>query len=666
MIEQQITDTPRPPTRRARRSGPAVRPVRPTLRQRLTGPGGPGRAGWAVRAPLPIAMILWLLALRGARLDRMGDLGLLQALPLPFWLGLVVITVGFVAVLRDQKLPQRWPAAYVLGLIAMVHATPSVLYPTLRYAWAWKHIAIVDAVMRHNGTVPNAHELDIYNRWPGFFDLNALFLRATGLHSALGYASWYPVLANVLLIGPLLLIYRSLTKDRRLVWGGVWLYFATSWVGQDYFAPQAFAYFLFLIVIGLVLRQLAARRAAAKSPAAKSPGAEPPAAKSPAVESPGAEPSTVESPGGGAPGARALTLLADAPSRGGWRLAPFGLLLVLIGAIVTSHPLTPMMLISFLLLLALPRANRAVVLPVLAAAAGMTLLWDATVARPYLASNISALVGALSSPDRNAVSGFAGLAAAAPAQVMASWVDRGLTATVLLLAFAAVLRRRWRRTPLPLLLLAPFPLLLANPYGGEMIFRAYLFALPAAAFLIATLIVRTPRFPRTGTVVRSVVLLALLAGTLCGYYSKEAINYFTPQEVAAGQYLAENAPPGSQIVVLTADLPGFEMRYEQRVRTVLAQQSVADRQALLADPASTLESTMSDPRVVGPSFLVLTRAQAAECELTGVFPADTLGKVRLAASDMSTLRPVFANHDAVVYRHVTPVAGTGLFAARPR
>lgn len=650
MIEQQITDTPRPPTRRARRTGPAVRPVRRTLRQRLA---APGVAGWAVRAPLPVALVLWLVALRGARLDRMGTLGLLQALPLPYWLGLIVITVGFAAALRDTRLPQRWPAAYVLGLITMVHATPSVLYPTLRYAWAWKHIAIVDAVMRHNGTVPNAHELDIYNRWPGFFDLNVLFLRATGLHSALGYASWYPLLANVLLIGPLLLIYRSLTKDRRLIWGGVWLYFATSWVGQDYFAPQAFAYFLFLIVIGLVLRQLAARRAAARPPGA--PSQAPAGAPSPA---PAAVP--------GVPGARALSLFTDAPARGGWRLAPFGLLLVLTGAIVTSHPLTPMMLISFLLLLSLPRANRAVVLPVLAAAAGLTLLWDATVARPYLASNISALVGALSSPDRNAVSGFAGLAAAAPAQVMASWVDRGLTATVLLLALAAACRRRWRRTPLPLLLLAPFPLLLANPYGGEMIFRAYLFALPAAAFLIATLIARTPRFPRTGTVVRSVVLLALLAGTLCGYYSKEAINYFTPQEVAAGQYLAQNAPPGSQIVVLTADLPGFELRYEQRVRTVLAQQTVADRRALLADPASTLESTMSDPAVVGPSYLVLTRAQVAECQLTGVFPADTLGKVRLAAAGMSTLRPVFANHDAVIYRHVTPVVGTGLFAAHPR
>ncbi|MFC9328224.1 glycosyltransferase [Kitasatospora sp. NPDC057015] len=631
MTAPQITDPPLPPERRGGPPGPAVRPVRP-LRSRLARLGTVGWAGWAVRAPLPLALALWLVALPRTRLDKMGDLGLLQALPAPYWLGLVVITVGFAAALRDKRLPQRWLAGYVLGLIAMVHATPSLLYPTLRYAWAWKHIAIVDAVLRHNGSVPNAHELDIYNQWPGFFQLNALLLRATGLHSALGYASWYPVLANVLLIGPLLLIYRSLTRDRRLVWGGVWIYFATSWVGQDYFAPQAFAYLLFLTVIGMVLRQLANRRSAGPAPS------------------------------GAPPGARALSLFTDAPARGGWRPAPLALLLVLTAAIVTSHPLTPLMLISFLLLLSLPRANRAVVLPVLAGAVAMTLLWDATVARPYIASNLSDVVGALAAPDKNAVSGLAGLGQAVPGQVLAAWVDRGLTATVLLLAVAALLRRRWRRTPLPLLLVAPFPLLLANPYGGEMIFRAYLFALPAAAFLIGTLIARSPRFPRSGTAVRAVVLLALLAGTVCGYYSKEDMNYFTPQEAAAGRYLAENAPPGSQIVVLTADVPGFELRYDERVRTVLAQRAVADRRELLADPASVLESTMSDPRVIGPSFLVLTRAQVAECRLTGVFPQDTLGQVRQAASTMPTLRPVFANRDAVVYRHVTSVVGQGPFA----
>ncbi|MFD0530838.1 hypothetical protein ACFQ1I_35995 [Kitasatospora arboriphila] len=103
-----------------------------------------------------MAVALWVLALRGARLDRMGDLGLLQALPMTYWAGFAVLLAGFVAVLYQPRVPQGWAAAYVVALITMIHATPSVLYPTLRYAWAWKHIAVVDAMLRHNGTVPNA------------------------------------------------------------------------------------------------------------------------------------------------------------------------------------------------------------------------------------------------------------------------------------------------------------------------------------------------------------------------------------------------------------------------------------------------------------------------------------------------------------------------------
>jgi hypothetical protein len=312
-------------------------------RSRAGLPGTNGWTGWLVRAALPTALLLWLLALRNVRLDRMGSLGLFQALPPLYWVAVVVLTVGFARVWFAPRFRQRWAAAYVLGLIAMVHATPSLAYPTLRYSWAWKHVVVVDAMIRHNGTVPHAGDLDIYNHWPGFFQLNALLLKATGLHSALGYAAWYPVLANLLLLGPLLMLFRTVTRNQRLVWGGIWLYYATSWVGQDYFAPQAFAYLLYVLVLALVMRQLSVTRS---------------------IGGGAAEPRADDA----APAARAMSWVLEAPRRGGWRPAPFVLLLVLIAGIVTSHPLTPLMLISALALLSLRRANRRVVLPVLGAA----------------------------------------------------------------------------------------------------------------------------------------------------------------------------------------------------------------------------------------------------------------------------------------------------------
>ncbi|WP_053650832.1 hypothetical protein [Streptomyces sp. XY431] len=634
-------------------------------------PSGP--SGWVALGALPTALALWLLALPKARLSRMGDLGLLQALP-PLWFAApVLLTVGFVAVLRSPVVRHRWAGAYVLALILVIHATPGLLYPTLRYAWAWKHVAIIDAVLRHGGTVPGAGKLDVYNQWPGFFELHALVLRATGLDSVLGYASWYPVITNVLLLGPLLLLYRSFTTDRRLVWGGIWLYYATAWVGQDYFSPQALAYLLHLTVIALVVHRLAVRRREARAEAEGEGGSE---AAGPASS---AGPSRPAGPAGPT-GARALGTVLDASSRAGWRAAPFALLLVLIAAIVSSHQLTPVMLAASLLLLALGRRNRRTVLPVLAAVVGLTVLWDATVARPFVSANLSGLISALGSPDHNAVAGLARLGEAPFGQILASWADRGLTAAVLLLALAGALRHRWvRRVGLLPLLVAPIAVLLANAYDGEMLFRAYLFALPAAAFLAAALLwgnragtpaegalppgtpprpVTRPGGPlRTG--VCAVLLLGLLGGTLFGYYSKEAMNYFTPQEVAAVRYVAET-PAGSRIISLTANEPGGELNYDTHDRLVLGDAAGEDLRHLAAAPGDTLRSALATPNAAGgPTYLILTRAQVLDCELTGLLPASAVQGLAAAAAAEPMLRRVYANEDAVVYQYTDSDAGGG-------
>ncbi|GAA2121576.1 hypothetical protein GCM10009759_71430 [Kitasatospora saccharophila] len=577
---------------------------------------------WTVRAALPLAVLLWLLALRTTRLDRIGDLGLLQALPPAYYAALAVLTAGFLAALRTPWLPQRRLAWYVLALIALVHATPSLLYPTLRYSWAWKHVAVVDAMLRHGGTVPDAGKLDVYNQWPGFFALHALVLRATGLHSALGYASWYPLIANLLLLGPLLLLFRSLTRDRRLVWCALWLYYATSWVGQDYFSPQAFAYLLYVTVIALTMRQ--------------------------------------------------LSLKGRGVGRFGWRPGPYALLLALIAAIASSHQLTPVMLVSSLAVLALPRRNRRTVLPVLAAALALTVAWDATVARPFVAANLHGLITALAAPDRNAVAGLARLGAAAPGQVLASWIDRATTAAVLLLALVAVLRRRRaRRTTLPLLLLAPLVLLLANGYDGEMLFRAYLFALPVTAFLIAALLAPGPPRPPgpdrparpsglprppVRLAVTGTVLTALLGGLLFGYYGKEAVNHFSPQEAAAVRYATEATPPGSRIVSLTSDEPGGELHYDQHQWTILVDADPADRKLLVTDPETALTDALAAGPAGTPSYLVLTRAQFAACQLTGLLPAGATDEIQYTAAHLPTLRAVHRSADAVVYQYRPPPA----------
>ncbi|WP_051970687.1 hypothetical protein [Kitasatospora azatica] len=602
---------------------------------RPPGAGQQSNRAWAiaVRAALPVALLLWLLSLRRVALDKMADLGLIQVLPVLFWVALVLLTVGFGCALHDRGIRQGWLAGYLLGLIGMIHATPALLYPELRYAWAWKHVAVVDAMLRHGGPVPDAQGLDIYNQWPGFFVLNWLVLKVTGLHSALGYANWAPVVVNALLVAPLLLLYRAVTRDRRLVWGGVWIFFSCSWVGQDYFAPQAFAFVLYVVVLAMVLRQLPGPGKPSKPGKAGSPGLLGPG--DPAGDERGASPWR-------------LPQRAD----GGW-LVRLPLVLLIEAVIVSSHQLTPVMLVCTLIALAIPRRNRRVVLPALAGALVLMVLWDSTVARPYLAANLHDFLSALTRPDGNVTSGLAGLGAAAPGQVIVDWVDRGLSAAVFVLAVLALVRRPWvRRTGIPLLAIAPLPMLAANSYGGEMVFRVYLFALPATAFLAATLLLQRGPRPRLRAVGVVAVLLAMIGGLLFGYESKEAMNYFSTKEVAATRFVLDTAPPGALIVTVTGDAPGSAFGYDHHNRIQMIDGPPEIKARLAQNPLAGLQSYVTYTTRGTPAYLILNRAQAAECFLTGVFPADTVARLDAAAAGSPRFTLVYRNSDAVVYRFV--------------
>ena len=67
------------------------------------------------------------------------------------------------------------------------------------------------------------------------------------------YTPWAPVFFNLLFAASIVVLFGALTADRRRVWLGVWIFASVSWVGQDYFSPQGFCYFLFLVVLGIVL-----------------------------------------------------------------------------------------------------------------------------------------------------------------------------------------------------------------------------------------------------------------------------------------------------------------------------------------------------------------------------------------------------------------------------
>lgn len=576
-----------------------------------TAPPAPRRDAAARRrapvyAALPIAVAAWLVSLTFVNLDAMGDYGLIAILPVLFWIALAVLTLGFAAALNRPRVSTRWLLGYVIALIAMLHATPTLLYGTLRYAWAWKHVAVIDYLLRHGATDTGNSQLSAYNQWPGFFTLNAEIVKLAGLKSALAYAAWGPPLNNLLMIAPLVLILRTMTRDRRVMWGAIWLFYSCAWTGQDYFSPQAFAFTLFLAVVGILLNRAAADRDLAPDQ-------------------------------------------ARAPRAGnlGWIL----LLLPLVAAIDSSHQLTPLMLVLALAVLAGSRYRGPVLLWTLGAAVTFALVWDGTVAAPYIRDNITSIVDSFGSLDANATAPLNGAATAGSEQQVVAYVDTAAAITVALLAVAAVLlHKHLRRSSAFLLTLAPLPMLAANNYGGEVIFRVYLFALPAAAFLNRRLLLPTPAKPWTARVhdlAFPAFLLVLLAAFVVPYYGKESENYFPPGEIAATDYLYAHAPHGSILVAATGDYPGGNLYYEYYQQISWLDQISGPQRALVEqDPLDSLKDQLSEHG--SPAYLILTRSQIAEIHTAGLLPAATLDEIERLATTSALFTVVYRNADALV------------------
>ncbi|MDV6288768.1 hypothetical protein R2F25_15875 [Streptomyces sp. UP1A-1] len=221
-------------------------------------------AAWPARAaaawpalPLLVALALWVYATRHTDVSALDDFGLVSALYPTFWAGLAVLTAGFWFTVRDRRRPGAWSLAYVLVLLVMERATQALLYPTPLYAWAWKHDAVIDHLLTSGGLqgADRLGDMAVYDQWPGFFAAQAALVRLLGVDNAAMYMAWWPLVSSVLLLLPLLLIYRTFTEDRRLIWTAVWLFCVGNWVGQDYFSPQSVAFALHLGVLAVVLRR---------------------------------------------------------------------------------------------------------------------------------------------------------------------------------------------------------------------------------------------------------------------------------------------------------------------------------------------------------------------------------------------------------------------------
>jgi hypothetical protein len=591
-------------------------------------------AAWPILVPCG-AVALWAVSL--GRIDHaaMNDLGLISALPPSIFLALLVLVASFCLSLRRPSGSQIVPALHVLALILMVYGITPLVDDVPRYSVTWRHLGVAEYVARTGDVDPG---IDAYFNWPGFFIMTAFLTELAGT-SAKSFVDWAPVFYNVLYLGPLLIIFRAATTDQRLVWSGVWIFYLANWIGQDYFSPQGLMYFLYLAALAVLVRWF------------QQPRERPRLARALRAFDPLLErlPRPVRERG-----AHAQEELRPAQ-----RAGLMAIVIVLLAAIVPSHQLTPFMaFMSIALLVAFNRCS-ARLLPVLVVV--LIAAWMSFMAITYLHGHLEQLTGGVGQLEETAKANVGSRLHGSREHVAVVYVRLLLTAGVWGLALLGGLRALWheggRVLPYALLAVAPFPLLPLQPYGGEMLMRVYLFALPLSAFFAAWLFLSAR--PRT-TAIFALVSVALLAALFVARFGNERMDYFTPDEVHVVERLYEVATPGSLLLGGSDNVPWKFQDYEKFDYDVVTEPRPwnlidvvhPDTRAVLANIQRAMAA-----RKRTDAYLIITRSQKAEVDLRALTAPGFLDHLELAASVSPAFRLVYGNRDAKIFTLAQKRAG---------
>lgn len=578
-----------------------------------------------------IALVLWATALPAIDLRQLTDLGLISVLPAPIFLALALLNVSFFVGLRRLPGHTALLLLHLLALIVMLYGLPIVIQDVPRSASTWKHVGVVDYIQRHGAVDPT---LDAYFNWPGMFVLSAFATDLTGVSSPASLAMWAPLFFNLLYIGPLFLIFRGATRDLRLIWIALWAYFLTNWVGQDYFSPQALAYFWFLAILGILLgwfgnAQAVAvpHRVASRIPqrlrllAARFAG---PPAESEADARPGEV------------GNRVMLLL---------------IAILLFAAIAGSHQLTPIAALLAVGALVLFRRSTARGLPLLMGAIIAT--WLIYVATAFLDGHFHWLLRSIGQLSTSVDSNLTSRVQGSDGHRLSMMLRLMMTGAVWLLALLGALRRLrhgYRDLSLGLLAIVPFLLLGLQSYGGEVLLRCYFFALPAACFFVAALLRPAPS-PAIGwrsTIIAILLGVTLGTGLLASRYGNERMDYITADDLAATNYLYATAPPHSRLIAGSFSLPWKSQGYER-----YSWASLMDTEEFLGmtgdeDDVERVASLLATPDEV-PTYLIITSSQDAYGELFGIWPDGALTRLEQRLRQSPRFTVLYENGDAVIF-----------------
>lgn len=579
----------------------------------------------AVAVTLLGALVTWAVSLPGLDVRAVTDRGLISEYGVATWIGTVGVIGAFAVAVGRRPRPGLLPLVPLVALVVVLHGTVALVSPHPRMPTAWLHVGFVEQITRTGAFLP---DLDARFSWPGGFALAALITEAGGLRSALWFVRWSPLVWNLLFLLPLWSIACSVTRAERVRWAALGLFATANWVGQDYFAPQALAYFWWLVIVAVVVRWFRRHpngdrtlgrwgRAAALLGLRSGPD--------PLDGRRGAECT-------GAQGAVVVIGLG-----------------LIAAALVISHQLTPYLLVAGLALLAVLRFTVLRTLWLLIAVAAVA--WFSFGARAYWLGNLRDVVEGLGRITDTVDQSVADRVTGNPDRLFVVRTRIVFALGVWALAVAGLLRQWFRGRPawaLAVLGAAPFPVLAAQSYGGEVMLRVYLFTLPFMALLGASVLLGSERSrPRLAGVTVFVTLVALVPAFVVARYGNEGFEQISDEDVATAEWMYANLPRDAALVTLEAfNVIGFR--------------EPAWKPAVLDDPELADLGQLNElaARTPGGVYLVLLQGDLRFVQVTEGRDRDWPNRVRQRLATDPRFAAVFeAGPTSGVFRYLPTGAG---------
>jgi len=598
----------------------------------IDGSGPRSRIQWRsiVVEGLLFALVLglWGASIAASSVDDVGEYGLLSVMNPTFLLALLVCAARFVAELSRD----RWRGWVLLlhtgALLLIMHATVPLLVYDPEYAWSYKHVGVIEHFRAH-GEITNAY--DVYQQWPTLFAVVAHLVDVSGL-DALRVAAWAPLFFDVAFCVPVFAIAHTLARDPRVPYLTVFLFTAINWVGQDYLAPQAYAFILCLGAMLIMLRWL--RRSVREVP--------------------------------GTLGwlnriwRWANAGLVDVPyTSKNTRRAALAALYVVYAVVVSAHQLSPYVVAMGACALALLGLVRPLqIVPILL---GISVLY--LVPRYEIAEYYGVLEGFSIFSFFDRVGGLNPIYATSPGRILSAQAVQfvslsmwGLTAVSVLASF-----RRLGPVAVPAVLaFSPFGLLLVQSYGGEAIYRVFLFSAPWCALLISTVLLRQRWLPRVLAAPLSVVLLtATMLASIQGLHGQLTFNKFTRAEVEAAQYIYTHAEPGSDIVLAAGLFPTrLTGNYDQfnsspnSDAVLISEDSLFTQLKLGDDDMPAVNAFFEDDERRTPKYLVFSPVMERYMVYFGYLAPGTLERLEASVSRSPKWTLVYENEDVTIFRFI--------------